>query len=248
MTGHFCRGPKPNGIICVCVCVCLSAVDYLQRWLDQPPPRDPSWLRKACLDEHCTRILDNLSHAAAILLRDYLSRLLLARALPPGSHSRLLEFLGRKIQLQLLSTRTPAEQILQWLGSGLSADLFQLLGVSRSATARLESAPEEAQRMLFIDLQLRFRLGVRCSAPVPERSHFFEEVLYFFWRSPSTEYPVWPPSRNKVHEPGLGGAKHLPPQCSAKMASDNVAGDITAGKRPLQHYYILFTLDFPAFC
>lgn len=171
----------------------MSREDCLGRWLDQAPPRDLFWLLKAGLDDPCIQVLSTLRPAAIGLLRSYLHRLLIAQALPRGVPSRLLEFLGRVIELQYACARPPETQLLHWLMSDLSIERLLPCDLSKNMRDWLRNASEATQRMLFVDLKRRHRRGEAFPVPIPERNLFFGRLLTFFSDSPSEFYPALPP-------------------------------------------------------
>lgn len=175
-----------------------GAVELLSGWLDLDS-LDPSSLQQAGLDDECSQLLSALHPKAIHLLRSYLHRLLMAGALPETSRSlsRLLEFLGRNAEHQFSGLGPPAGQILGWLSSAPRETfkrfpVWRTYAISGSVVARFEDWVPDAQRMLFLDLQLRCWLGTLYPVPVLERGWFFGEVLKFFTSDPPAQlYPVY---------------------------------------------------------
>lgn len=198
------------------------AVECLRQWLDHAPPRDPSLLRQAGLDEPCIGVLNTLRPAAVRLLRSYLHRLFVARALPPGNRSRLLEFLGEKFEKQYASKAPLEVQLLLWLESGTIGPRltpWRPRDLSQNALGRFENAPEAARRLLFVDLQLRHRLGGLFPVPVPERSGFFSRLVQFFSEPPSDRYPASPgPNPEPTAAAPLDSPPRQPPPAAVAPA------------------------------
>lgn len=166
--------------------------------MDQDPPRDPSLLRDAGVDEQCIQALSTLRPASVCLLRIYLHRLLVARALPPGDRSWLLEFLGLKIERQFsFHLLPPATQILRWLEAGemkQPASSWRVGDITPSLLAWLKAASSDVQRLAFLDLQFRSDvLHELVLVPAPQRSRFLGQILDFFSDPSSCLYPICPP-------------------------------------------------------
>lgn len=155
-------------------------------------------LRQACLDYKCVRLLSELHPTAVLPFRSYLHRLLFARALPLANRSSLLRFLVKNLEHQFSVPATPEQQLHRWtnLVPGRKAlrkyPAWRTDAISVSALAQFDSAAPEAQQMLVMDLQLRFRLGSIFMVPVPERNRFFGAMLRFLTEPPSQLYPVYP--------------------------------------------------------
>lgn len=155
-------------------------------------------------------------------MRNYLHRLLLARALPSPNCSRLLEFLGRNTERMLSYRGLPATQLLHWLEStALSKNRstpWRPSDLSQNTRAELRMAPIEVQRLVFLDLQLRYWHGNLFSVPVLERSRFFGQLLDFFTRPPSGAYPVYPPPEPQP-KGRFGGLRDVGPRQSSHALS-----------------------------
>lgn len=206
-----------------------GAVDPFQRWLDQAPFRDPSLLHLADLEEQCIRLLTGLSTAAVNLLRCYLHRLFLSQALPLGNRSELLAFLGQKFELTCVLS--PRAQLICWLSAGSASGnhsqfrAWRRGDISTDGLARFEAAPEAAQRMLLVDIQLRHRMQELLVIPVPERRSFFGRLLDFFSGPPSDRYPPSP-------------APAPPPKASAPLLTPipSLANQLDTEGPPLTHF------------
>lgn len=200
--------------------ILACAADCLGRWLNQEPPRDPSWLLRAGLDQPCIQALNKLCPAAVHLLRSYLRRLLLARAFPLGSRSRALEFLGAKIESQYSMASHPVEQILNWLKVGDPQKSSKAGWLTPKMMERLKSAPSEVVRMVILDLQLRLRLGEFSAMDLSDCCRFLFEVLSFFWSPPSQHYPAFCPP-GPTPAPSAGPAQ---PAASARPTAALASG------------------------
>lgn len=228
-----------------------SAAESLQLWFDQPPPRDPSLLRQANLEENCIAVLSTLRPAAVNLLQRYLRRLSLAQALPTGNQSELLVFLGRKFDARVSIRSSLAVQLVRWMelrGSARTAGSVILAwrkdDISDDMLARFENMPVDAQRMVFVDLELRSKMKELFLVPVPERSRFFGQLLDFFSGEPSRTYPVSPPPSPQfgdgVQGPDVGQpscAEHRSTSSPSKSISVEACGTIatrgvSGGERP----------------
>lgn len=168
-------------------------------------------------------------HPSAIqLLHDYLHRLSFAQALPPGSKTCHLMLFGRRFDLRICTDDSTTSRILRWIDQTRRPSQFPAWGVkqiSEKVLTRLENSPVDAQRMLFLDLQLRFRQNNLFWVPIPERSRFFEQLLDYFSEAPSRRYPIYvpplPQPSGGPRDPGLGlaaGAEHFSARGSSQTS------------------------------